>query len=294
MLFLALCVTVTVLCWAATASLVSLLWKAVRRFAGTLSPGLAADCVFLLEILPLLTSAIVVSLFVIPGFVVWEPEHTYTQESVNPWLAAVCVFALGVILITARRLYLELRRRPVISHDKPFIAVMGCLRQEIVVTQAAQILLSTEELSAVLRHEAVHIERRDNFRLLAARVISMLTLEPRVWKEMESVRGHLSEFAADSQAATDDRSALDLAQALVKVARDFPAAEYQFASSLVPRRSSIQERVLRLLNRPPQSVASARYLAIFAAFILALVVTAAFHHDLQYFCYQVLERMVFL
>jgi hypothetical protein len=292
MLFLALCVTVAVLCWAATALLVGLLWKAVRRFVSTLSPGLAADCVFLLEILPLLTSATVLSLLVIPGFMVWEPDHT--QESVNPWLATVCVFALGLVLTTVRRLYFELRRRPIISHDKPFIAVLGCLRPKIVVTAAAHTLLSKEELSAVLRHEAVHIERRDNFRLLAARVISILTLEPRVWKEMESLRGHLTEFAADSFAATDERSALDLAQALVKVARDFPAAEYSFASSLVPRRNSIQERVMRLLNRPAQPVASAGYLTIFAAIMCALVVTAAFHHDLQYFCYQVLERMVSL
>ena len=292
MLFLALCLTVAVLCWALTALLVPLLWRVVRRFVTALSPEFAADCVFLLEILPLLVSATVLSLLVIPGFVVWEPDHT--QESVNPWLAAVSLFALGLILTTARRLYHELRRRPVISPDKPFIAVLGCLRQKIVVTEAAHVLLSREELRAVLRHEAVHIERRDNFRLLAARVISMLTLNPRAWKEMESVRGQLTEFAADSFAATDDGSALDLAQALVKVARDFPAAEYQFASSIMPRRNSIQERVLRLLNRSSQPAANASYLAVFALLMLALVITAAFHHDLQYFCYQVLERMVSL
>ena len=292
MLFFALCLSVAVLCWAVTAALVAWVWRIVRHPVNSLSPGFAADCVFLLEILPLLTSATVLSLFVIPGFLAWEPDHT--QESVSPWLVAVCVFVLGLILATARRLYLELRRQPIISHDQPFIAVLGCLRQKIVVTEAAQVLLSKEELRAVLRHEAVHIERRDNFRLLAARVISMLTLNPRAWKDMETVRGHLTEFAADSLAATDDRFALDLAQALVKVARDFPAPEYQFASSLVPPRNSIQERVLRLLNRPAQPAGSTMYLLVFGMLMLTLVITAAFHHDLQYFCYRALERLVSL
>jgi BlaR1 peptidase M56 len=290
MVFVALCLTVAVLCWGLTAVLVALLWRVLRRSIIAISPALAADCLFLLEILPLLTSATVLSLFVIPGFVVWEPTHT--EESVSPWLAAVCVFALGLILTTARRLFLELRREPIISHDRPFIAVLGCLRPRIVITDAAHVLLSKEELRAVLRHEAVHIERRDNFRLLAARVMSLLTLNPRAWREMESLRAHMTEFAADSFAATDERSALDLAQALVKVARDFPATEYRLASSLMPRRDSIQERVLRLLNRQAERDLSPIYFAVFGGIFLALLLSAALHHDLQYFCYQALEWLV--
>src|SRR5262245_21898386 len=292
MLFVALCVTVAVLCWALTAVLVALLWPVLRRSLSKLSPALAADCLFLLEILPLITSAIVVSLFVIPGFVVWEPAQT--NENVSLWLVGVCLFASALMLAAAWRLYLEVMRRPVIAADKPFIAVLGCLRQKIVVTDAVHTLLTQDELQAVLRHEGAHIERRDNFRLLAARTISMLTLSPRSWSEMAAVRARMTEFAADSIAVTDERSALDLAQALVKVARDFPAAQYRFASSLLPRRDSIQERVLRLLNRGVEPVASPRYLAVITGILLALLLTAALQHDLQYFCYQGLERLVSL
>jgi beta-lactamase regulating signal transducer with metallopeptidase domain len=290
MLFIALCVTVAVLCWAMTAVLVILLWRGLNPLVSRLSPGLAADCVFLLEILPLLTSATVVSLFVIPGYVVWEPAQT--EERISLWLAGACSFALLLILTVGARLYRELKRRPVVSQDRPFIAVLGCLRQKIVVNDAAQRLLNRDELRAVLRHEAAHVDRRDNFRLLATRVISMLTLNPRAWKEMESTRAHFTEFAADSFAVTDERSALDLAQALVKVARDFSPAEYQFASSLLPRGDSIQERVLHLLNRQAQPGSNASYLAVFAVLMLALILFAALHHDLQYFCYQGLEWLV--
>jgi beta-lactamase regulating signal transducer with metallopeptidase domain len=292
MLFVALCVTVAALCWATSAVLVALLWSVLRPWMNKLPPALAADCLFLLEILPLMSSAIVVSLFVIPGFVVWEPAQT--NENVSLWLVGVCLFALALMLAAARRLYLELNLQPLISNDKPFIAVLGCVRQKIVVTEAVHALLTTDELRAVLRHETAHMERRDNFRLLAARIISLLTLNPRSWREMESARARMTEFAADSIAVTDERSALDLAQALVKVARDFPAAQYRFASSLLPRRDSIQERVLRLLNQRAEPASSAKHLAVLAALLLALLLTAALHHDLQYFCYRGLEHLVAL
>src|SRR5262249_14186594 len=161
MLFIALCVTVAVLCWALTAVLVALLWPVVRPSLSKLPSALAADSLFLLEIFPLISSAVVVSLFVIPGFVAWDPAPT--DENVSPWLLGASVFALGLALGAAWRLYLEVRRRPVITPDKPFIAVLGCLRQKIVVTDAVHTLLTQDELQAVLRHETAHIERRDNF-----------------------------------------------------------------------------------------------------------------------------------
>lgn len=292
MLFISLCLTVAVLCWAVTALLVALLWRGSRGVMNILSPAMAADCLFLLEILPLLSSAILLSLFVIPGFAVWEPDHT--SEKVSIWMVAPSVFALALICIALKRLYFELRSLPVILPDRPFVGVLGCLRQRVVITDATLTLLSKEELQAVLRHEAAHIERRDNCRLLAARFVSMLTLSPRCWREMESARARLTEFAADSSAAPDECSALDLAQALVKIARVFPRANYRFASSLVPGGSSIQERVLRLLKGGPSQPPNAMHLAVIAVPLLAAIATAVLHHDLQYFCYRILERLVSL
>ena len=250
---------------------------------------------FLLEILPFLTTAALLTLFVIPAFSAWEPVGT--SEGVNGWMAAASTLVLAVTLVALKRLYTEIRNPLLIREDKPFVAVLGCVRQTVVVTQATRDLLTEQELTAVLRHESAHVFRRDNFRLFAARLAAMLTLNPRCWGEMESARKRMSEFVADSTASVDEASALDLAQALVKIARYFPAADYRFASSLVAGGSGIQERVLRLFKKKGSSnapVTPAHLFAAIGAVVLTGVLTAALQHDLQFACYQVLEKLVSL
>src|SRR6267142_3061524 len=294
MVFTALCLTVGLACWGVTTLLVMFLWRHLRRPITALPPAVGADCLFLLEILPFLTTAALLTLFVIPAFSAWEPVGT--SECVNAWMVAASTLVLAVTLVALKRLYTEVRNPPLIREDKPFIAVLGCVRQTVVVTQATRALLSEQELGAVLRHESVHVIRRDNFRLLAARLGAMLSLNPRCWGEMESTRKRISEFVADSTASVDEASALDLAQALVKIARHFPSADYRFASSLVAGGSGIQERVLRLFRKRSSQggITPAHLFAAIGVAVLTGVLTAALQHDLQYACYQVLEKLVSL
>jgi len=294
MVFTALCLTVGLVCWGVTTVLVMFFWRYLRRPISALPPAVGADCLFLLEILPFFTTAALLTLFVIPAFSAWEPVGT--SEGVNGWMAAASTLVLATTLVALKRLYTEIRNPLLIREDKPFVAVLGCVRQTVVVTQATRDLLTEQELTAVLRHESAHVIRRDNFRLFAARLAAMLTLNPCCWGEMESARKRMSEFVADSTASVDEASALDLAQALVKIARHFPAADYRFASSLVAGGSGIQERVLRLFKKGSSNAAvtPAHLFAAIGAVVLTGVLTAALQHDLQFACYQVLEKLVSL
>jgi Zn-dependent protease with chaperone function len=293
MLFFSLCLTVALLSWAITAALVTLSWPRLRPLITALNPSLGADCLFLLELLPALSTAGLLALFVVPAFSAWEPSQS--SEHVNVWMAAATIVVLGLLWHTLRRLYLETRGRLLIDADAPFVAVLGCLRQKVVVTPATRALLSQEELQAVLQHERSHVRRRDNVRLLAARFTALLTLDARCWREMESERARMTEFVADSSAANDESSALDLAQALVKIAKHFPTSNYRFASTLAGDAGTVQERVLRLLQgTSPKSLLTSGHLFVAISVVLAVVLSAALHYDLQFLCYQMLEKLVSL
>jgi Zn-dependent protease with chaperone function len=178
----------------------------------------------------------------------------------------------------------------------PFVGVLGCWRPKVIVTRATRSLLNAEELRLVLRHEKSHIMRRDNVRLLAARLVALLTFNLKSWQQMEALRSSQTEFVADSAAVTDEGSALCLAQALVKMARGYPATHYRFASSFAAGTGAIQERVLRLLSAPEAQAIShpQRLFALAGVAALAALLLIAFQHSVQYFCYQTLEKLVSL
>jgi Zn-dependent protease with chaperone function len=293
MLLLSLSLTVGFLCWWATAALSAVLWLRLRRRVSALPSTSAADYLFMLQLLPLLVSSAVVALFVVPGFVAWEPSHT--AEKINVWLAVPSFISIAIFCRSLWVLWHELNCKPDVPPNIPFVAVLGCVRPMVLVTDAARILLNQEELAAVLRHERTHISRRDNVRLLVSRLVALLTLDLKPWREMEEVRSRTAEFVADESAARDEAGAVDLAQALLKMARS-PFASYRFASSFASAKSVVEQRVLRLLNNPRSSRKSVTQWSIPLALgtLLCLGLLLALRHDVQYFCYQSLEKLVSL
>jgi Zn-dependent protease with chaperone function len=103
------------------------------------------------------------------------------------------------------------------------IAVVGTVRPRVFIASQIFQSLTKEELSAALEHEAGHILARDNLKrglMRACRDTLLLVpcgrLLDNAWKEA-------SEAAADEHAARrGSNAALDLASALVKIARMIP------------------------------------------------------------------------
>jgi hypothetical protein len=135
------------------------------------------------------------------------------------------------------------------------LCVGGYLRPTIYASTAVLQSLGPEEFKAALAHEASHATSRDPLRLLwmgsCPDFLRLLDLD-QAWRRAFS---SASEFAADECASRGDRErALDLASALVKVARlrafeaPQPGAAEMALSSAFSNRAELEARVRALAS----------------------------------------------
>ena len=104
-------------------------------------------------------------------------------------------------------------------------------------------MLHADELAAAIRHELVHVRRRDNLKklLLRAFAFPFFGMLERAWIEA-------AEINADDEATKDEREALDLASALLKISRlNARVSCRELAMDLVSARDPVEARVERLL-----------------------------------------------
>ena len=179
-----------------------------------------------------------------PAYLVHEPRHS--AESVSLKLGVLAVLsALGLMVSLSRgiathratvRLTSDWLRQgtPIkiagihidayrIEHAFPLIGIVGFLRPRLFIARQVLELLTPEEISAAIAHENGHLAARDNLKrglLQACRdallIIPSGRLLDKSWSEA-------SEEAADENAARQGNAvALDLASALVKIARIVP------------------------------------------------------------------------
>jgi Zn-dependent protease with chaperone function len=117
----------------------------------------------------------------------------------------------------------------------------------IVMTTGLLDLLTEGEASAVLAHEAAHVEARDDRYLPFFHVLSMLLFFDPALRLLRRRVGRHHEFAADAESARVTRRPLDLARALLKVyLKGMPAAR---ATGLFGRgsRAEMVQRIEALL-----------------------------------------------
>lgn len=239
-LALAALLTINALSTLATA----LLWRGVGRFTQSWTAALRAKFLFALRILPSACALLCVAALLIPAYIAYEPLHT--NEVVSAKLAALALLSfaglslalwrgLAAWSVTSKLIRDWLRHaEPVriegveipaykIEHAFPVIAIVGVLRPKLFIAKTVCDLLTEEELSAAVAHEAGHLAARDNLKRWLLRACSdVLTIVPcgraldRAWSES-------AEAAADERAArTGAHGALNLASALVKIARMAP------------------------------------------------------------------------
>ena len=112
------------------------------------------------------------------------------------------------------------------------------------VSDAAAIVLTDDELQVALRHELGHVRSWDNLKkvLISATPFPGMGGIERAWQEA-------GELAADEAAVTKRQEALDLAAALIKLSRSFQQWPKPLsATGLVSSSSSTNKRVRRLLQ----------------------------------------------
>jgi hypothetical protein len=249
------------------------LWRLARRDPDAAAPADRAAGLLLVRALPVLVPALLVAGLVSPAFHLFEPRQS--EEVAGRTLVALAAAGAGLLALgvgrgwravaRTRRLLnawtvgartLEVPGSPVpalrIDWPVPLVATVGILRPRLVVARQVLDACTPEQLTAVVAHEAAHLAARDNLKRLFWRSCPDLLALTATGRRMEHDWALAAEESADDRAARPaTRRAIDLAEALVTVARLAPPApsiaETALASPLIEA-SDLERRVRRLLG----------------------------------------------
>jgi beta-lactamase regulating signal transducer with metallopeptidase domain len=110
-----------------------------------------------------------------------------------------------------------------IEHAFPLIGIVGFLRPRVFVASQVFEFLTPDEIAAAVAHENGHLAARDNLKRGLMQACSDTLLIIPSGRSLDKAWSEASEEAADENAARQgNRVALDLASALVKIARSIP------------------------------------------------------------------------
>jgi len=110
-----------------------------------------------------------------------------------------------------------------VSHPFPVVAVVGIFRPRLFFSERVLKSLARHELLAALEHETGHVRAQDNLKRVLMGCCGHLLGIVRCGRSLDHAWRTAAEAAADEYAARrGGRSALDLAETLVKLARMVP------------------------------------------------------------------------
>lgn len=223
----------------------SVAWRLLGRHTRYWSATTQASIIFLLRIAPAVAGLACLVLLIIPAYVQHEPRST--SEAVSYKLALIAFLsAAGIGLAVVRRIaswratarltadWLSHGLRISIpgidipcyeiQHQFPVIAIVGILRPQLFIASQIFERLQPEEISSAVAHEMGHLIARDNLKRGLLRACRDALLIIPCGRMLDSHWSQASEVAADEYAAGQGkRVALDLASALVKIARMIPS-----------------------------------------------------------------------
>lgn len=249
------------------------LWRLIAKPMQRCSAHTRAEVLFAMRVGPPAVAVILVSAFLIPSYLIYEPYSTY--ESVSGKLGALAmVSALGVALALWRGIRSWLATRSLLNewlksatliqlseiesptfripHSFPIIAVVGAFKPRLFIAERVLRNLSKEQLAAAIAHECGHLTARDNFKRTLIRACRDLLLIVPCGRSIDRAWADNAEAAADERAAQQNSdTALNLASALIEIARMVPAGRRPrlpaAAFILGDETDGVKERVKRLI-----------------------------------------------
>jgi Zn-dependent protease with chaperone function len=220
------------------------LWRVIRRATCSWFARTRAQIIFSLRVFPLAGALIGVAALILPSYLTYEPWPI--DEVVTTKIAALTLIStLGIGLATRRGLaswrvtqrlaanwmrnaeVVSLAESPIpvyrIRHPFPVVAVVGVSRPRFFIASQIFDSLSHDEITAVVRHEAGHLAMRDNLKRVLMRICRDVLMIAPCGRSLDRDWGEAAEAAADEHAARAGAEvALDLASALIKIARLIP------------------------------------------------------------------------
>lgn len=245
--FLGICLALAALLTinAIVSLLMTAAWRFVSRFTKSRSAATRARLIFILQTFPATAALLAVAVFLVPSYLTFEPRQTGETVSVKPGLLAL-FSAMGIVLafwrgiaawLATRKLVgdwqshsetVSLENLPIpayrINHQFPVVAVIGVLRPRLFIANQIFDSLNNDELAAVIAHETAHVAAHDNLKHWLMRICrDALVIVPSN-RLLDKEWAEAIELTADEEAANRKQSAvaLDLAQALIKIARLVP------------------------------------------------------------------------
>lgn len=264
-----------------------------------------AEILFVMRIGPPVIAIIAIGAFMIPSYLTYEP-HT-TDEFVS-WklgtLATLSAFGVGLAFWRGIQSWRATRsllrdwlaaatpidlngigvRTFVLQHRFPIVAVVGAIRPRLFIANHVLESLSEEELAAAIAHEYGHLAAGDNFKRSVMRISRAALLIIPCGRSLDRAWSEASESAADEHAAQQSsRIALNLASALVRIARMIPKGQHQVMPAAVSAflvgsedAPGVKVRVRRLIELaatdPRLLVSNASIVRFVPWFVLALIV----------------------
>jgi len=238
--------------------LLAVFWRAVLSRSDN---KIHANTLFAMRVMPFAISAFISLFLTLPSFLLFE-QHSL-DEDLGTFALGAC--ALLIVCTGMYRVWLaEQRTRRVVTasmrggvdlerdvsapaitltRNTTPLMLVGIRVPRILISASARGLLSDGELGAAVRHETAHFRSRDNLKkaILNCLVFPGMTSLERAWQEA-------SELAADDRAVSSRDEALDLAAALIKLARHFPGQTIpELGTGLVSSVDSVTNRVERLV-----------------------------------------------
>jgi hypothetical protein len=274
------------LLYSALSTMVVVGWPLFRFWH--LGESARARLLFAVRIFPMAASAAVTLGFIVPSFQVLEPRSANESMGAMSLGLGVCGIVLvglgcyGVVfaqrktvrIVTgwfARTSLRSIGVGPRVLAFRPLrgvppVMLVGVRKPFVFVSESAIALLSSRELNVSLKHEFSHLHSHDNLKKLFFRFCPF----PGMGK-LEDGWNEAAEFAADHAAVTDQASALDLASAMLKLARLIPVESRFEADAICVTgfvSGSVTQRVERLVSWPENEASTGRMTA--GSYILAI------------------------
>lgn len=295
---IAVSLTFFVLLYCLLSALVAVAWRALQLLHA--KEKSQAGLLFALRVLPLVASAVITFVFVVPSFQLLEPRSINADEGIGAMPFALGVCALLLIACGCFRVITaQTRTSRVVARwlegahplnvdasaqtvtfcsrrEAPPLTLVGVRRPRVLVSEATVALLSHDELHIALKHELAHMRSRDNLKKLVFRFCPFPGMA-----RLESAWSQTAELAADDAAVLNLNDAVDLAAALVKLSRLVPvdAAPVCTVGFVT---GSISARVARLLAWNEAEAGKAHHLRIRRWYLIPPVLVALFFVFVSY------------
>ncbi|MFT3743546.1 MAG: M48 family metalloprotease [Pyrinomonadaceae bacterium] len=306
------------------ALIASTIWRLIAPAIDRFTAKTRAQIIFALRVGPVAAALVFVFAFVVPAYLVHEPEDS--GEVVSGKLALIAVASTIAVIVAATRVVRtwQVTRRLskawqydapdievpgidvptfMIEHPFPVMAVVGILRPRLFIASQVLESLSHAELQACVAHENGHLRSYDNLKRTTLQICRDLVIAP-FGKGLDRAWAANVEAAADEYAAYNNSTvALDLASALLKLARIAPlrnsqttfSGSYLFDADCV----DVTERVRLLVTfsnvkRPPLTRRSFAPTWVWPAALTGLLVLHFSDQRLLLTTHDAIERFVWM